>query len=100
MDAEAEIYIANKFRRRASAGLFVGLLGLFGLGIGVYALQTMPPRPPEIEVRSHESCPHPECKNPHPGRASSGFNAGTATGVLVGAYMALCAGLVVAVVRD
>lgn len=100
MDAEAEIYIANKFRRRASAGLCVGLLGLFGLSIGVYALQTMPPRQPEIEVQTHQSCPHPECKNPHPGRTSSGFNVGTATGVLVGAYMALCAGLTVAIVRD
>lgn len=99
MDAEAEIYSANKFRRRASAGIFVGVLGLLGMSVGVYALQTMPPRPPVVEEQTHQSCPHPECKNPHPGKSSS-FDTGTATGILVGVYLALCGGITVAIVRD
>lgn len=99
MDAEQEIYTASRFRRRAAVGLFVGTLGLVGMSVGVYSLHTMPPRPAAVEEQTHATCPHPECKNPHPGRRSE-TDVSTITGLLIGAYLALCGGITAAIVRD
>lgn len=100
MDAEQEIYIARRFRRRALVGVVISILGLAGLTVGIYALQQIKPQPMVELDRTHPSCPHTECKVPHPGAKKPEFPDGTGTGLLVAAYLTLCAGSCYHMMKD
>lgn len=100
MDAEKEIYIARRFRRRAFTGVLVAMLGLAGLAGGLHFLYLPTPAPPIEADRIHPSCVHPECKVPHVGAKRSDLPENFGTGVLVLAYLVLCGGVFVTVVQE
>lgn len=73
MGRETEILAGRFFWRRALLCAFLALAGLAALAGALYFLYLMSPTEVVIDPeRVHVSCPHSECKVPHPGANTSG----------------------------